>query len=78
MNPHPMNAKLLERLRFIDFMLDHFGMIQRGHLVDYFGISLPQATSDFGQYQDIAPANMVYDSSARAYKKAAAFIRQLP
>lgn len=78
MTPHPMNAKLLERLRFIDFTLDHFGMIRRAHLIDYFGISLPQATNDLSQYQTIAPANMVYDVSARAYKKTAAFVRQLP
>lgn len=74
----PMNAKLLERLRFIDFMLDHFGTIQRGHLCDYFGISQPQASNDFAHYQNIAPANMAYDLSARAYKKTDAFVRQLP
>jgi hypothetical protein len=73
-----MNAKLLERLRFIDFTLDHFGMIRREHIVDYFGLSMPQASNDLGQYQVIAPANMAYDLSARAYRKTPAFVRQLP
>lgn len=78
MNPHPMNAKLLERLRFIDFTLDHFGLIQRAHLIDYFGISEPQASNDFSHYKSIAPANMAYDLTARAYRKTDAFARQLP
>lgn len=78
MTVSPMNAKLLERLRFVDFTLDHFGMVRRGHLVDYFGISEPQATRDLAQYLAVAPANMVYDLSARAYRKTEAFARQLP
>jgi hypothetical protein len=78
MTPHPMNAKLLERLRFIDFVLDHFGLIQRAHLTDYFGISQPQASNDFAHYQNIAPANMAYDPTARAYRKSGGFVRQLP
>lgn len=78
MTVHPLNAKRFERLRFIDFVLEHFGVIQRGHLMDYFGISLPQASHDFAHYQDIAPGNMEYDVSARTYKKTAAFVRQMP
>lgn len=78
MTVHPMNAKLLERLRFIDFVLDHFGTINRAHLMDYFGISTPQASGDLAQYENIAPGNMVYDSSARAYRKTDAFMRQMP
>lgn len=78
MTVSPMNAKLLERLRFIDFTLDHFGMIRRGHLMDYFGISQQQASNDLAHYQGIAPANMAYDLSARAYRKTEAFARQLP
>lgn len=78
MSAHPLNAKLLERLRFIDFTLEYFGVIRRAHLMDYFGISLPQASNDFAHYQNIAPANMEYDIHARTYRKTAAFVRQLP
>lgn len=73
-----MNAKLLERLRFIDFMLDHFGIVQRRHVMDYFGLSQPQASLDLAEYKAIAPANLEYDMTAKAYRKTASFIRQLP
>lgn len=72
------NAALQHRLRLIDFLLDHYGTIRRKQIMDYFGISLPQATLDFAAYYALAPANLEYDLSARTYRKAAGFQRLLP
>lgn len=74
----PMNAKLLERLRFIDFSLAYFGQIKRPFLMDYFGISQPQASHDLAWYRSLAPTNLVYDTTARAYVRASGFVRHFP
>ena len=50
------NFALEQRLRFIDFLLDHYGRLNRGALVDYFGISVPQASIDIRTYQEHAGA----------------------
>lgn len=44
-----------------------FGFINRTHLMRKFGISAPQAASDFGKFQEINPGAMVYDASAKRY-----------
>jgi hypothetical protein len=52
-----------QRLRFIDFLVAHYGSVNRAALVDYFGISLPQASHDIGDYMKIAAENIVYDGA---------------
>jgi hypothetical protein len=64
------------RLRFIDFLLDHYGTINREQLIDYFGISVPQASNDLGAYDERAPGNMFYDRSAKTYRRADGFERR--
>lgn len=39
----------------------------RGDLVQHFGVSVPQASSDLSRYQHAAPQNVVYDKSRKAY-----------
>jgi hypothetical protein len=73
-----MNRALAERLRMVDFLLDHFGFFQRKHLMDYFGISPVQASNDLNEYQHFAPTNMRYDVSARMYRKTENFKRLFP
>lgn len=73
-----LNRGLLERLRMIDFIVDHFGMIQRKHVMDYFGISTPQASADLGCYRELAPNNLQYDKTKRTYLKAGGFKRIFP
>jgi hypothetical protein len=63
------------RLRFIDFLLAHYGTINREQLVDYFGISVPQASMDISDYIAVAPENMVYDKSAKVYRRTDGFRR---
>jgi len=55
------------RLEFIEFRLYWEGRINRGDLVDFFGISVPQASSDLTNYQEAAEGNIVYDKTAKAY-----------
>lgn len=78
MEPSPINMGAMERLRFIDFIVDHFGAIQRRHVVDYFGVSQPQASLDIGRYKDLAPSNIEYDLGAKMYRKTAGFVRAFP
>lgn len=66
------------RLRFIDFLLAHYGTINRVQLTDYFGISVAQAALDLTSYQAIAPGNMEYDRSAKTYRRTPEFERMYP
>lgn len=63
----PIPYAVAQRLRLIDVMLAHFGQCKRGALMDYFGISQPQASLDLKEYITIAPENAAYDHAARAH-----------
>ncbi|MGH0028476.1 MAG: helix-turn-helix transcriptional regulator [Myxococcota bacterium] len=63
----PLRKGIERRLRFIEFRLQWEGRINRGDLVETFGISIPQASSDIAQYDDLAPDNLSYDASAKTY-----------
>jgi WYL domain len=56
------------RLEFIEFRLLWEGRLNRGELVDYFGISIPQASLDLARYLQLAPGNLHYDRSDKVYK----------
>lgn len=58
---------LEQRLRFIDSRLAREGRINRSDLVSFFGISVPQASSDLAEYQEMARGNAVYDKARKAY-----------
>jgi len=70
-----MRYAIEQRLRFIDFLLDHYETINRKHLEDYFGISTPQATKDFNAYMKIAPDNTRYSFKEKVYKRNPEFVR---
>ena len=72
------NAAKLARLRFIDSMMDYYGWMNREHLTDFFGISVPQASNDLGDYQMDFPDNIVYNLSAKRYERSATYRRVLP
>ena len=55
------------RLEFIDFRLLWERKLNRSDLTSFFGISVPQASLDFAAYQELAPENMVYDRTLKAY-----------
>jgi Predicted transcriptional regulator len=55
------------RLIFIELRLYWEGRINRGDLVDYFDISVPQASQDLARYEEIAPGNLHYDKTLKTY-----------
>jgi hypothetical protein len=55
------------RLEFIDFRLLWEGHLNRADITAFFRISVPQASLDLAKYQEIAPDNMVYDRTQKAY-----------
>jgi hypothetical protein len=56
-----------QRLEFIEFRLFWEGGIRRGDIVKMFGVSVPQASKDLSQYEEIAPGNLHYDKSEKRY-----------
>lgn len=55
------------RLEFIDFRLLWDRTVNRAELIEFFGISAQQASSDLAQYQHRAPKNIEYDKSRKTY-----------
>lgn len=55
------------RLQFIDFRLQWEGRINRKDVMEFFKISVPQASADLALYQNLMPDNMRYDTSTRMY-----------
>jgi hypothetical protein len=56
-----------QRLEFIEFRLFWEGHVNRSDLMEQFGLSVNQASSDLNRYISLVPGNMVYDKSARTY-----------
>lgn len=61
------------RLEFIDYRLRWEGRLNRSDLIDFFGISVPQASLDIAKYAELAPNNLRYDRSGRVYLTGEAF-----
>lgn len=61
------------RLEFIDFRLLWEGRLNRSDLTSFFRISVPQASLDFAAYQELAPDNMTYDRTLKAYVASSSF-----
>lgn len=61
------------RLEFIDTRLCWLGRINRKELTEFFKISVPQASLDLSEYQALAPGNVVYDRTEKAYLAGAQF-----
>lgn len=68
-----MNYAVEQRMRFIDFLAYKYGFINRSMLMDYYGIGEACATRDFAKYKELAPDNLVYNLSERAYYKTQQF-----
>lgn len=56
-----------QRLEFIDFRLYWEGRVNRSDLIDFFGVSVPQASADLTRYQVEATGNAVYDKTLKTY-----------
>ncbi|WP_077033066.1 WYL domain-containing protein [Pelomonas sp. KK5] len=66
------------RREFIDFRLQWDGRINRGELVEHFGISTQQASADLARYMEFAPHNLFYDKSAKVYRASDGFKPLVP
>jgi hypothetical protein len=62
-----------QRLEFVEFRLFWEGHVNRGDLVDKFGISVNQASTDLNRYLGFSPDNMYYDKSAKTYVRGPEF-----
>lgn len=70
----PVKWSQERRLQFIDFRLQWEGRINRRDLMQFFKISVPQASADIARYDELAPGNLHYDGSSRTYVAAAGFV----
>lgn len=61
------------RMEFIEMRLIWEGRVNRRDLIEFFRISVPQASADIGRYQDLAPGNLTYDAGARTFVPAPDF-----
>ena len=64
---HQLTQAQRDRLAFVELRLRFMGDIRRQDLVARFGIQTAAATRDLTQYKQLAPGNMTYSASAKAY-----------
>lgn len=62
-----------QRLEFVEFRLFWEGHVNRSDVMAQFGLSVNQASADLNRYIGLAPDNMIYDKSARAYVRGPGF-----
>ena len=67
-HPRPRPWGQDRRLEFIEFRLLWDGKINRGEVVEYFNVSIQQASLDFAQYMFLAKDNMEYDRREKVYR----------
>lgn len=73
-----MNYAQEQRLRLIDFLLEHYGNVGRTEIEDYFGIGRATATRDFFLYGKVAPGNAVLNLKSKRWVKSDTFQRAYP
>jgi hypothetical protein len=66
-----------ERLRAVEMLLWWRGWVGRGDLLERFGISAAQASSDFQKYLELNGKEIFYQTSRKRYEATAAFECQL-
>ena len=64
---NPSNWGQQQRLEFIEFRLFWEGRLNRSDLMEFFGISRPQASLDLARYIEAAPQNITYDKKQKTY-----------
>lgn len=66
------------RLRFMECALVHYGHFYRKFIMDYFGITQVQVSTDIAQYDLLAPGNITYGGIPRRYVPGPTFKRLWP
>ena len=56
------------RLEFIDFRLLWDRTVNRGDVVEFFRVSIQQASADLAAYAQLAPQNLRYDKAGKTYR----------
>jgi hypothetical protein len=56
-----------QRLEFIEFRLFWDGILNRGDIIDRFGVSAAQASADLALYKELATNNLDYDPSQKRF-----------
>jgi hypothetical protein len=74
----PMTYAVQLRIRMIDFLFAQYGWMHREAIMDYFGVSIAQASLDIKTYMNIAPQNIVYNLNAKRYEATQNFTRVYP
>lgn len=68
-----LNWPVEQRYAFIEYRLYWEGRLNRGDLVQWFGLSTQQASIDINSYIDRATRNLIYDKSLRTYRRGVRF-----
>ena len=76
--PRSAEARMQQRLEFIEFLLLWTGGVNRKNIQKEFHISAPQASNDIAAYQSRAPANLEYDGNRKRYVRGENFAPVLP
>jgi hypothetical protein len=56
-----------QRIEFIEFRLFWNGTLNRADIIDRFGVSAAQASTDLALYKELAPDNLEYDPSQKCF-----------
>lgn len=62
------------RFAFIEWRAFWHGRFNRADLMERFGLSQTQASMDLRAYQELAPANLIYDGTDKTYRCADGFV----
>jgi len=73
MKPQNFKWEVRKRLEEIERCLYWKGGVQRSNLMNIFGISPQQASSDFALYQELAPDNVLFNQSLKRYEPSGNF-----
>lgn len=65
-----MTQSQRDRLAFLELRLRFVGKFRRQDLVERFGIQAAAATRDIGQYKELGPHNLDYDTKRKVYVRA--------
>ena len=65
-----MTQSQRDRLAFLELRLRFVGEFRRQDLVERFGIQAAAATRDIGQYKELGPRNLEYDTKRKVYVRA--------
>ncbi len=71
-----LNWGVERRLEFFEFRLFWERHVNRGDLINTFGISVNQSSTDLNRHLSFAPENMEYDKSAKTYVRKSSFEAQ--